>query len=269
METDHQFYELFRVKPAWFESLTGIKLPPGCVGKSITHKKIETRSDLVFEPARECDAHFIVEFQLYFDHSVFERIGMARHALWRELNATADCRRKDYKVKSVNGVVIFGRKSHVPSCAKTRHSAIEYQMLGELLDSLTKRNPDSILLDVLAPVVEPAKVLEKSADRHYHEIINHPGVSMDERKVAEDIFFSFLIQRFRNKSLKQLREMIAELTPLDETRFAKDCFQKGIEKRTREFVQRMREAGLSVKRISEITKLSEKSVRGYLEADEE
>ena len=88
METDPIFYELFRDHPDWLRDFTGLPLPSGCKGSSCVLKQLEIRCDLLFEPTDpQIDPHYIVEFQLYHDHSIFNRIELARHLLWKQLSS--------------------------------------------------------------------------------------------------------------------------------------------------------------------------------------
>lgn len=277
METDHQLFELFRVKPDWFGELIGRGLPRKCRGRSITYKTAETRSDFVIEPVgapsgRKEDSPTIVEFQFYFDQSIFERIGLARHLLWREINSEADCLVKSYRTRQVQGVVIFARKSHIPT-VETRHPDIEYFLLEDLIQALRKRNPESIVLDILAPLYETAKVLEKTAKKHYDDIVHRKHLSLDERNAAEEVFLSFLIQRFKSKNINFIKKMIAELPPLAKTEVGKELIAQGkVEgkfegavENMKKVARNMRKAGADVAEIAVILEVSEKEVRTLLE----
>ena len=103
----------------------------------------------------------------------------------------------------------------------------------------------------------------------------------EERQLAMDIFLSFFLQRFKNKTTKQIRNMITEFVPLRETKVGKELVEEVTEKVTqevtqevtrevtREYIRLMHESGLTVKRIAKITKLTEKKIRGYLKVARE
>lgn len=162
METDHALFELVSLNPDWVEELTGQNLPPFASAESKTFKKIKVECDVHLTPVVPDDDHYIVEFQMYHDHSVFIRTDQARAALWRKLNDPDDCLLKKYRPVDVRGIVIFGGRSHIPK-DKQHHPKVQYFLIQDLYDSLKKRHPNSPLLPVLAPLVEKAKDLEKTA----------------------------------------------------------------------------------------------------------
>lgn len=279
METDHQLYELFRKKPRWFEELSGVLLPLHCRCRSISQKKCESRSDLVYEPLPTSthgrrNHHTIVEFQFYFDQSIFERIGLARHLLWRDINPTTDCQKKSFHPRPVRGVVIFNRKSNIPKKA-SHHPDIEHFLLEDLLINLRIRNPDSLVLDILAPLHENRKELEKSASKHYDDITKRTDLDDDERELAEEIFLNFLIQRFKGKNTDFISKMIADLPPISKTVVGKELIEqgiergidKGIEQRNREIAFHLKNTGSSVEHIAEVLQIPVEKVQGYLKEE--
>ena len=150
MKTDHQLYKLFRTKPSWFSALTGIGLPHGSKGKSIVFKELELSSDLVFEPSKKTDPHYVAEFQFYFDHSCPVRHQTAINQLWGQLNSAKNCLLKSYHPRAVKGIAIFGSKNQIPVHQMSRFPDIQFFVIGDLLKNVCKTDPDSVLLDVLA-----------------------------------------------------------------------------------------------------------------------
>jgi uncharacterized protein (DUF3084 family) len=77
-------------------------------------------------------------------------------------------------------------------------------------------------------------------------------------KVESDLM-QFLMQRFRTKSPEDIRLMIKELVPVEETRAGRELIEKGVEKgkaqATLDFVHRLRQQGLSPEEISRLTSL--------------
>ena len=72
--------------------------------------------------------------------------------------------------------------------------------------------------------------LEKDAAGHYDLIKGNSLLSREDREVLGEIFLLLLLQRFKTKSREELRKMIAELTPLHETRAGKELLEEGIER---------------------------------------
>ncbi|NLT71012.1 MAG: hypothetical protein GXX91_10000, partial [Verrucomicrobiaceae bacterium] len=79
-------------------------------------------------------------------------------------------------------------------------------------------------------------------------------------EVLGEIFLLLLLQRFKTKSREELRKMIAELTPLHETRAGKELLEEGIErghaKGVADLVRRMLAKGRTPAEIAELTDLS-------------
>lgn len=278
MDTDHIFHELFRDHPEWLRELTGLPLPAGCRGSARTLKQLEIRCDLLLEPEDPADFCYLVEFQLYHDHSIFNRIELARQVLWKHLNPRKDCRRRDYVPREIETVVLFGSRTELPS-SHTRHPLTRVLFLDELLESLKQRHPDSPLVAALAPLSEPLAELEKNAAGHYQFIRGYGLLSREDREVLGEIFLLLLLQRFKTKNREEIRKMIAELTPLHETRAGKELLEEGLERGRQEglqkglakgmadLIRKMAGKGRTPAEISDLTDLSVAEVIRFLEAD--
>jgi len=247
VDTDHIFHELFRDHPEWLREFTGLPLPPGCKGSSCTLKQLEIRCDLFLEPVDPADPCYLFEFQLYHDHSIFNRIELGRQILWKLFNSKPDCRRRDFRPREIETVVIFGSRSELPS-SHTRHPSTRVLFIDELLEALETRHPDSPLLAALAPLRSPLPELEKEAAGHYVRIKRCPDLPGEDREALGEIFLNLLLQRFKTKTREEIRQMIAELTPLHKTRAGKELFEEGIQRGREEGIekgiQRGREEGI-------------------------
>ena len=280
MDTDHIFHELFRGHPEWLRELTGLPLPPNCRGMSLVLKQLEIRCDLVLEPEDAGEPCIVVEFQLYHDHSIFNRLELERQLLWKHLNPRKDCRRRDFLPREVETIVLFGSRSELPS-SHGRHPLVRVLFLDELLDDLEKRCPASPLLAALSPLRVPLPELEKEAEGHYDRIRLSPDLIHEDREVLSEIFLNLLLQRFKTKTWEEIRQMIAELTPLHKTRAGKDLLEegiekglergieKGIEKGTANLIRRMIAKGKSPAELAELTDLPLAEVERFLKVEEE
>ncbi len=273
MTTDTAFFEIFESNPARFEELTDLAMPDFKSASSRTLKKtLQVSCDLLFEPIRKDATHWIAELQMYFDHSIFNRADLARAMVWKNLNKPFDCLRMGYLPREVKGIVIFGDRTLLPA-NQDRHSGIEFLFLDELIEKLRERNPDSPLLAVLAPLTVDDKELEKQAATYYNSIKVNPSLTDDERRVLGDVFIHFISQRFKNLDSQQFRKMIAQLTPIEETRVGKELIEKGIEQGMEKGMQKGMEKGIekvakkmiltgkSDKEIAELTDLPLKTVQ--------
>ena len=272
MDTDHIFHELFRHHPEWLRELTGLPLHEGCRGSSCTFKQLEIRCDLVLEPEDPRDPLYLIEFQLYHDHSIFNRIELARQLLWKQLNEKRLCRRRDFVRREVETVVLFGSSSELPS-SYGRHPLTRILFLDELLVTLGKRSPGSPLVAALAPLHHPLTALEKEAAGYYDQIRGASLLPREDREVLGEIFLLLLLQRFKTKSREEIRKMIAELTPLHQTRagmeLLEEGIEKGIEKGVANLVRQMVAKGLTPLEISGLTDLSIPDITRFLAVQED
>jgi len=96
MRTDKQVYEILEAYPPWLFELTGLPSPGPCRFQSMTLKAIERRTDGVLVPDAEHEPLSVVELQMQFDPTVYNRIAIEM-ALIQE----------QYNQRSVQGIIIF------------------------------------------------------------------------------------------------------------------------------------------------------------------
>jgi len=254
------FHELFRTRPEWLRELTGLPLPHGCRGSSPTLKQLEVRCDLLIEPADPDDPEqirYLFEFQLYHDHSVFHRIELARQILLRQLNPRDECRRRDYRPHAAVSVVVFGSHNELPSSCEN-HPQVRVLFLDELLADLRRRDPDSPLGAALAPLGESLQELENGAAAHYDTLREAVDLDTTSREVLEEVFINLLMQRFKTRTWAEIRTMITELTPLEETRAGQDLIEKGIERGIEQGIEQGIERGRAKGELAMVLRLLER-----------
>lgn len=274
MDTDHIFYELFLDHLDWLRDFSGLPLPEECKGSSLTLKQLEIRCDLLLTPKNpQADPHYLIEFQLYHDHSIFNRVELARQIIWKQLNSKKDCRRIDYQPCQVEAAIIFGSEADLPNTCSRSSEGIRILFIDELLDQLKENQPNSPLLAALNPLKDSKPELEKRAAQYYDVIQSCPDLTKDDREVLNEIFLNILFQRFKTKSRKTIQAMIAELTPIKETRVGqellKEGMQKGREEERRLLVWNMQKNGMSIETISKAVNLSETEIADILSDNSE
>ena len=267
METDAAFYQIFERNPDRLEELTGLTLPKFAKASSQALKAVQVECDLLFEPAVPGETRYVLEVQMYFDQSIFNRIELARSLIWKRTNPRTDCKRRGYAPSQVRGIVIFGDQIHLPPDDR-RHPDIEYFFLEDLIRTLETRQPDSPLLSVLPLITEPDVELEKHAARRYRQLTDDSTLTLDEREALDQVFHHLLSQRFKDRTIEELKAMIAELVPFEETAVGRELLEMGLKKGRDEgreqLVRSMSRHGQSVTQIAELTGLDEEAVRGYL-----
>lgn len=263
MDTDPIFYELFRDRPEWLRELTGIPFPENCKGTSEVLKHLEVRCDLLLKSPNRGEPYYIIEFQLYHDHSIFNRTELARQVLWKHLNKRKDCRKREFCPQEVEIVILFGSEAELPNSFE-RYSNMRNLFIDELLEKLAIKNPESALLAALAPLYDSLSELELQASSHYDKINEAQDLEQQDRELLSEIFLNLLLQRFKNKSRTEIRAMIAKLTPIKETVVGQELLQEGREEGRdqgkEEVAVKMIKAGKSNEEITEFTSLSTASI---------
>ena len=87
---------------------------------------------------------------------------------------------------------------------------------------------------------------------------------MDTYSLFHELFLNLLLQRFKAKSREEIRKMIAELTPLHETRAGLELLEEGIES----LVRRMSSKGRSPAEISDLTDLPVEQISRILQTQD-
>jgi predicted transposase YdaD len=87
---------------------------------------------------------------------------------------------------------------------------------------------------------------------------------VDTYSLFHELFLNLLLQRFKAKSREEIRKMIAELTPLHETRAGLELLEEGIES----LVRRMSSKGRSPAEISDLTDLPVEQISRILQTQD-
>jgi len=127
----------------------------------------------------------------------------------------------------VRGIIFFLHEKLDPK-TELWCRIIESYSLSELLEKLANQNPDHPLVVVFQPVLADSEiVVEKEAARCYIAL-RSSELADEVKSVLLDVFVNWLEQRCRNKSKKEIEEMLlGELPDLRETRSGKDLIEIG------------------------------------------
>ena len=165
-------------------------------------------------------------------HSIFPRTELARLSQWRRVNPAEECRKRDFLPRRVEAFVLFGDRGHLPAEAD-RFPQIHHAFLGERLTELEREAPDCPIVALLRPVVaESDREVEGRSSQDYHALRDHAGLNEEDRLCFSSIYVQFLMQRFRAKSPEEIKAMIGELLPVEETRAGRELIERGIERIT-------------------------------------
>ena len=265
MKTDLAFTEMFSHNPGWLGELAGLDLPEAAEAGPVKFKGIEREADLVLRPKDQGDPHYLVEFQMQLDNSIYARLTLYQSLHWLSIHDPMEFARRSFQQAEIRGIVLFGTRNDQPEHLPVPGNTVVL-FLDELVESLRKRNPGSPLLPALAPLTEKASVLESQAKRFYSNIQKNQQIGKQARNVLLDIFEYFLYQRFNSKTNREIQSMIAKLTPLNETRAGQELIEQGIEQRNREIVMRMNAQGMDVEQIVSVMGIPKEKVLQHLAA---
>jgi predicted transposase YdaD len=218
MKTDKQIYRLFAAHPEWFFELTQLKSPGECTFRSVVLKELEVRADGVFEPLAAEQPLTIVEFQSQWDSQIYLRLVMEMVIIQR-----------GNPKRLVQGVIIFADRSIDPKTEPWTKLICTFT-LPEVLQELEKRHPDHPLVLVCRPLTEfNLKTLEKRSAEWYTKLSANQ-LDKGTQQALEEVFLSWLLQRFEGRSRKEIEEMLlGSLPDLTETRAGKELMQEGKE----------------------------------------
>ncbi len=139
-----------------------------------------------------------------------------------------------HPTRTVRGFVLFAEASLDPG-TEPWHSLMERDpdaplrraYLPDVLRRLAQAVPDHPLLGVFLPYLEDdLERLRGHAPAVYSQL-KAAAVPAQARQYCLDVFQSWLMARFKTRSLEEILKMLGELTPLEETRAYKELVAKG------------------------------------------
>ncbi|HBJ35057.1 MAG TPA: hypothetical protein DDZ51_09945 [Planctomycetaceae bacterium] len=265
MQSDKQLYEIFEVNPQWLFELTGRTSPGPCKFVSITLKAIERRSDGMLLPDLASKPITIAELQMYADSDVYQRTVIEMAMVQAE-----------HPGRQVDGFIIFASRS-LDSRTEPWTKVVASYYLDELLEQLSQHAPEHPLVAVFQPLMQTDRtILERDVARYYNQITE--GVA-DERQRTRlhDVFVDWLLQRFSDRGMKGIEQMlIGQLPDLRDTQAGKELIalgeQKGREQGLEQGLEQGREQGELIGQIcilQEFLGLEPTDARALAELSEE
>ena len=222
MKTDKELYKLFAACPELlFEAAN---CDPGDTYKmvSITLKEFERRSDGFLEPLSDDSPVYFVEFQAYWDDTIYHRLILEMSTYGVE-NPKRDIR----------GILVFTDENldHKTSpwheLTKSEKNVFHVVYLKKYLDELEKKEPNHPLVSAFKPYREENKQeLKKNAKKWYRNI-SESSLPDTVKENFEMVFTRWMQERFVNLSYEEVSKMFVQLTPLEETRSYKELVAIG------------------------------------------
>ncbi|MBP7950699.1 MAG: DUF2887 domain-containing protein [Verrucomicrobiales bacterium] len=215
METDAQFYEMFRLHPEWIADLMNNPFPEPARFESVTIKRLERRVDGLVIPKNVRRPLLLVEFQFWAHRDIYLRTVEGWCGVQRE-----------HPKRRVESVIFFGRRGLDPRtepwCGIVRAVYLDEEMI-----ILAQRHPQHPLPGILSPVFEnDAEKLERKARTVYESLGRTPGYTREQREQFQTLFTSLVVSRFRNKTAEEIATML-KIPDLTTTRAGRSLFARG------------------------------------------
>lgn len=249
MRSDKQLYQLLAAVPEWFTPLTGIPLRGTYRFEAMSLKALEKAVDGVLLPETAGEPVYLIEFQAYDDAQIYHRSLWSLH-YWHL-----------HREEPAQAVLWFSDVSFDPKTApwhelgRQDNPAFHVVYLAEILAKLPENHPLCALF--LPFYEEKAEVLEQKLPAAYETLKEYQQtLPASKQAILLEVFFSWLLQRFKTMNRQEILAMIkAPTVPIEETRFYQEIFAEGIEKAKRELAQSMIADGLPLEKVAAYTKL--------------
>jgi predicted transposase YdaD len=233
MKTDKELYRIFEVAPEWVFQLAGLPSPGKSALQSVTVKALERRADGVIVPEAPDQPLTIVEFQFQADDTIYRRTVV-------EMAAVQDA----FPGWVVQGIIFFGYNKLDPQTAPWTQVVRSY-VLPDVLREWERKQPNHPLVAVFKPLLaESEEALQRQAAEYFRDI-THSSLSAGGKASLEEVFVSWLVQRFKDKTRKEIEMMLlGELPELEETVAGKELIQIGEQRGEKRGEKRGLEEGL-------------------------
>jgi len=207
MQTDKEFFRIFKANPELFREFLGIKTKGPCTLKSETLKSLERRVDGVLEFV-DRDPIVFIEIQGYRDDAVYPRL----IAAMAQFNI-------EHPLRLVQGIILFLKPEYDPctypwkSFANSGQPFFRVLYLEKVLASLAEKDPDHVLLSVFAPLTcRDNDELRRMAGIHYQKLRQYEPQG---KEGLLDAFESGLMSRFKNRA--EVRQIIGDIPPFEKS----------------------------------------------------
>jgi len=220
MKSDVQFGKLFQENPDMLSDLLGQESEKAIVA-SVTFKDVIRSADLCWFP-QDRDEIRVVEIQGYHDKFIWHRGEIMR-----------TCASIRYPDKKLILVTLFLDPSFDPRTEpwrthlETGESYYEVLYLEKQLKALALKQPDHVLLSVLAPLyLVDEDELRKDA-RFHHKALSEANLDREAKTSLLEVFESLLMARFKKQNKEELFKMLAILGDLKESVAYQEIFAEG------------------------------------------
>ena len=222
MKTDKELYKLFSSCPELLFEAAKCKPLDNYKMVSITLKEFERRTDGFLQPESEDSPVYFVEFQAYWDDTIYHRLilEMASYGV-------------ENPKREIRGILVFTEKNldkkTLPwhELTKSNKNIFYVVYLKDYLEELEKQDPDNPLVSTFKPYLEKNEHKIKTKAKKWYKNIKQSPLSYQVKESFGSVFTRWMQERFPKLSYEEVTKMFVELTPLEETRSYKELVAKG------------------------------------------
>ncbi len=213
MKSDKEFYDLFKIHPDLLKLLVPIRARATYTFRSKTVKALERRMDGCFEPTNPKDPIYVIEVQARKKDNIYSRIIIEMAMLGIS-----------HPNQEIKGVLLFLKATHDPKTkpwvhfARTCKCSLRVVYLEGVVRRLAEKEPDHPIVALFEPLLQPKKKRLKQKAVKCYLTIQKADLPEEISDVFQQVFISWMMQRFTKADYKEIFMFLADLTPLEETR---------------------------------------------------
>jgi len=262
VRSDAHFYSLFSACPNLFKDLANLETEEDLTFDAVVIKELEVRLDGFFRTSDPESPNYVVEFHGYRKkgnnvyYQLLSKLGLIGNKIPDE---------------PVAGVILFTHKKYDPKTwpwfdfSQLKHAGFRVLYLEDVLKALTERQPDHPLIPTFTPFLASDEQFQSEVYASFQKL-KQLSLPEKEKSAIEDVFFSWIMERSGLASKEEVLQMLAELTPMEETPVYQHIKSLGIQEGMEKGVERGFQNGimLSIQLLTDLLKDGKITNDGYL-----
>ncbi len=237
--SDEYFYSLFKAWPDVFKDFANLEIKGDLNFDALSVKKISADLDGFFSSSHPETPNYVVEFHGYWKkgcdvyYQTLLKVGLIGNRM---------------PEKPVHALIVFTHK-HFDSKTQPWHEFARLNRAGfhvlyleDVLETLGRTKPDHPLNYVFTPFLADNQSLKVEVVASYRKL-KQVQLPKKVKTALEEIFVGWMMERFKMETKKEAYQMLAEMTPIEETGIYKEILGEGVEIGRKEGRQEGRKEG--------------------------
>ena len=222
MRSDKEFFKLFQAYPDLLKLLASTPEDAVYTFRSEVFKEVERRIDGYFQPENPDHPHFILEVQVAPDVTIYTRLVMEMAMAFMKHQPKGTTQEK---VPDIRALLLFFQESSDPKtepwCSFVRAcpDVIQIVYLDQIVRQLGENESTHPVWATFQPLFakDDLTLIHRLPD--CHQAILDAKMPAQARKVLQDVFMSWLLQRFKNKTHEEIKAMFipSDPTPIQDS----------------------------------------------------